>query len=125
MSTLKPMSVFELCDDILELVLIELLPRQRYNQVVREYKDHVFTKALPGFSRRCQHSVLTQAARICGSSTLCLEPGQNIPSRISGAKRSTCTACASRRNPATGGRGWTGRANLRSVISPTTIWIGS
>ena len=44
MSTLKPMSVFELCDDILELVLIELLPRQRYNQVVREYKDPRFHK---------------------------------------------------------------------------------
>ena len=39
MSTLKPMSVFDLCDDIMELILIELLPRQRYNQVVREYKD--------------------------------------------------------------------------------------
>ena len=44
MSTLKPMSVFDLSDDIMELILIELLPRQRYNQVVREYKDPRFHK---------------------------------------------------------------------------------
>ena len=38
------MSVFDLSDDIMELILIELLPRQRYNQVVREYKDPRFHK---------------------------------------------------------------------------------
>ena len=44
MSTLKPLCVFDLCDDIIDLILIELLPRQRYNQVVREYKDPRFHK---------------------------------------------------------------------------------
>lgn len=33
------MSLFELCDDILELIEIELRPRLKYNQMVREYKD--------------------------------------------------------------------------------------
>ena len=44
MSTLKPLCVFDLCDDIMGMILIELLPRQRYNQVVREYKDPRFHK---------------------------------------------------------------------------------
>jgi hypothetical protein len=39
------MSLFELCDDILELIEIELRPRLKYNQVVREYKDPRFHKA--------------------------------------------------------------------------------
>ena len=41
------MSLFELCDDILELIEIELRPRLKYNQVVREYKDPRFHKAAP------------------------------------------------------------------------------
>ena len=39
------MSLFELCDDILELIEIELRPRLNYNQVVREYKDPRFHKS--------------------------------------------------------------------------------
>ena len=39
------MSLFELCDDILELIEIELRPRLKYNQMVREYKDPRFHKA--------------------------------------------------------------------------------
>ena len=39
------MSLFELCDDILELIEIELRPRLKYNQVVREYKDPRFHKS--------------------------------------------------------------------------------
>jgi hypothetical protein len=39
------MSLFELCDDILELIEVELRPRLKYNQVVREYKDPRFHKA--------------------------------------------------------------------------------
>ena len=44
MTTLKPECLFDLCDDIIGLILIELLPRQKYNQVVREYKDPRFHK---------------------------------------------------------------------------------
>jgi len=44
MSTLKPLCVFDLCDDIMGMILIELLPRQRYNRVVAEYKDPRFHK---------------------------------------------------------------------------------
>jgi hypothetical protein len=39
------MSLFNLCDDILELIEVELRPRLKYNQVVREYKDPRFHKA--------------------------------------------------------------------------------
>ena len=39
------MSLFELCDDILELIEIELRPRLKYNQMVREYKDPRFHKS--------------------------------------------------------------------------------
>ena len=39
------MSLFNLCDDIMELIEIELRPRLKYNQVVREYKDPRFHKA--------------------------------------------------------------------------------
>ncbi len=39
------MSLFELCDDIMELIEIELRPRLKYNQVVREYKDPRFHKS--------------------------------------------------------------------------------
>ena len=34
-----------MCDDILELIEVELRPRLKYNQVVREYKDPRFHKA--------------------------------------------------------------------------------
>ena len=51
MSTLKPMSVFDLCDDIIAMILTELLPRQRYNRVVTEYKDPRFHK---GAARVCK-----------------------------------------------------------------------
>ena len=39
------MSLFDLCDDILELIEVELRPRLKYNQVVREFKDPRFHKA--------------------------------------------------------------------------------
>ena len=39
------MSLFNLCDDIMELIEVELRPRLKYNQVVREYKDPRFHKA--------------------------------------------------------------------------------
>ena len=39
------MSLFELCDDILELIEIALRPRLKYNQMVREYKDPRFHKS--------------------------------------------------------------------------------
>ena len=39
------MSLFNLCDDILELIEVELRPRLKYNQVVREYKDPRFHKS--------------------------------------------------------------------------------
>ena len=40
-----PMSLFDICDDILEMIEIELRPRLKYNQVVREYKDPRFHKS--------------------------------------------------------------------------------
>ena len=46
------MSLFELCDDILELIEIELRPRLKYNQVVREYKDPRFHKSANRITKR-------------------------------------------------------------------------
>ena len=46
------MSLFELCDDILELIEIELRPRLNYNQVVREYKDPRFHKSANRITKR-------------------------------------------------------------------------
>ena len=39
------MCLFDLCDDILELIEVELEPRLKYNKVVREYKDPRFHKS--------------------------------------------------------------------------------
>lgn len=46
------MSLFELCDDILELIEIELRPRLKYNQMVREYKDPRFHKSANRITKR-------------------------------------------------------------------------
>ena len=46
------MSLFNLCDDIMELIEVELRPRLKYNQVVREYKDPRFHKSANRITKR-------------------------------------------------------------------------
>lgn len=44
MSTLKPECILDLCDDIWEMIFVQLEPRLNYNSVVREYSDPRFHK---------------------------------------------------------------------------------
>ena len=76
------MSLFELCDDILELIEVELRPRLEYNQVVREYKDPRFHKSANRITKeverrgrcRCQQSIAVEG-RADRSSAVERQPG--------------------------------------------------